>query len=33
VEGLLPWLALVGIAWLIAMPLTFGPAARRARRP
>jgi len=25
------WLALLGIAWLIAMPITFGPALRRAQ--
>lgn len=30
-DGLLTWLALAGIAWLLAMPITFGPAMRRAQ--
>ena len=28
-NGVLTWLAVVGIAWLVAMPITFGPAMRR----
>jgi hypothetical protein len=31
VDGLLTWLAVAGIAWLLAMPITFGPAMRRAQ--
>jgi hypothetical protein len=31
VDGLLTWLALAGIAWLLATPIMFGPAMRRAQ--
>jgi hypothetical protein len=31
VDGLLSWLVVVGVAWLLAMPITFGPALRRAQ--
>lgn len=30
-DGVMAWLTLLGIAWLIAMPITFGPAVRRAQ--
>jgi hypothetical protein len=31
VDGLLSWLVVAGVAWLVAMPITFGPVLRRAQ--
>ena len=30
-NGVLAWVAVVGIVWLVATPVSFGPAARRAQ--